>query len=77
MVPDNTHNKIGPATMTTLSRRFPPDKYYAISGRQLTELLILANRFTYSFDNPGENRDWQNLINLWISDIADLELPDE
>jgi hypothetical protein len=71
LVPSKTIEKVGRTQMAALRRR-NPDAFFALTGNDLNDLAVLANRMNYSFDDANEMRDWQNRINLMLSAVSEL-----
>jgi hypothetical protein len=63
--PAKTIQTIGPTQMQNL-QRFDSVDYYALTGTDLNDLAVLAERMNFRWDDANEMRDWQNRLNLMI-----------
>lgn len=71
MIPSKTHEVVGGPTIAGIIQRsrIEPHDLYAIEGYALHELLVLAQRMDFRFDDPNEKRDWQNRLNGMVEAV--------
>ncbi len=69
MIPSRTIDKVGITTLARIAKEYDRGAYYFISGNDIYELAVLAQRFNFKWDDPDEARDWENRINLMLSKV--------
>ena len=71
MIPAKAIEAVGPTQMAALRHR-GADDLFALTGNDLNDLAVLAARMDFAFTDPNEKRDWQNRINLLLSNAVRL-----
>ena len=66
-VPSATIDKLGVAGVAKVLR-FKAHDAYAVIGIDLNDLCALAARMEYAMTDANELRDWQNRLNLIITE---------
>jgi hypothetical protein len=72
MVPSKTLEIVGTG-QAAAQIRFKAHESYALDGIDLNDLAILAIRLNSRMVDGDELRDWQNRINLMLSNVATQE----
>ncbi len=70
-VPTKTIDHIG-VDKTASLLRFKSHEDYRVDGIDLNDLSVLAHRLNSAITDPNELRDWQNRINLLVSEATHL-----
>lgn len=75
MIPPETFKIVGSTTIAAAHTR-DPDTYFGVTGNDLNDLAVLALRMNFRCNDSNELRDWQNRINLILSNAVVLKQED-
>ncbi len=67
MIPGKTLDLLGAQAVATARAKFDNDADYALLGKDLNDLRVLALRLEARMVDANELRDWQNRIDQMLS----------